>query len=167
MSFSSIKPVVSDSSPLILYSRIDRLDILQSLYHRIAVPPAVRNEVTDDVGSRAGSEEVSRASWIHEQNPTNRAQVEALRQKLDRGEAEAIVLAQELSTDSWLLVDDLAARKVALAHKLNIIGSAGILITAKDREPISEVRPILLELVDAGLRASTDLITTIINAAHE
>src|SRR5439155_26565660 len=59
-------PVVSDSSPLILYSRIGRLDLLGRLFDEVIVPPAVQREVVDSVG-RPGSADVDAARWIRVQ----------------------------------------------------------------------------------------------------
>jgi len=36
---------ISDSSPLILFGRTHRLDILQQVFAEIIIPPAVRHEV--------------------------------------------------------------------------------------------------------------------------
>jgi predicted nucleic acid-binding protein len=45
---------------------------------------------------------------------------------LDRGEAEAIALSQELHADV-LLIDDLNARKIAHELALNLVGATGVL----------------------------------------
>ena len=51
-------PAVSDSSPLILYARIGRLDLLADTYGEIAVPPAVWAEVVTEGANRSGESEL-------------------------------------------------------------------------------------------------------------
>ena len=57
---------------------------------------------------------------------------------LDRGEAEAIILAKELSADR-LLIDEKAGRNVSKRLKLKIIGTLGILLLAKEERLIPQI----------------------------
>ena len=62
----------------------------------------------------------------------NRQAVECLGLVLDRGEAEVIVLAEELRADA-VLIDDLKARKTAVLRGLAVVGAIGVLLDAKER----------------------------------
>lgn len=57
-------PAVSNSSPLILFSRIHRLALLRALFDTILVPPAVQWEVIDQGAQRPGAVEVATAEWV-------------------------------------------------------------------------------------------------------
>ncbi len=67
---------------------------------------------------------------------------------VDAGEAEAIALASE--KNCLLISDDKQARAAAKRLGVSVIGTAGILIRAKQNGVISEIKPILdnLELND-------------------
>ena len=62
----------------------------------------------------------------------NRQAVEYLELVLDRGEAEVIVLAEELRADA-VLIDDLKARKTAVLRGFAVVGTIGVLLDAKER----------------------------------
>jgi predicted nucleic acid-binding protein len=143
--------VVSDSSPLILYSRIHRLDLLQAVFRDVLVPPAVYAEVVAAGSNRPGAAEVQAAAWIQLRPLANPRSVSALLPRLDDGEAEAIVLAMELGGGVPLLLDDLAGRRLARDRGLRVLGSAGMLVEAKTAGLIVQVRPVLDELRTAGL----------------
>ena len=55
---------------------------------------------------------------------------QVLSQELDRGEAEAIVLAEE-SKAEYLLMDEKHGRSVAEARGLTVVGLLGVLLMAK------------------------------------
>ncbi len=63
-------PAVSNSSPLILYAAIGRLELLRETYDEIAVPPAVWREVVAAGTGRAGASEVAQSSWIRQRQPS-------------------------------------------------------------------------------------------------
>jgi uncharacterized protein len=62
---------------------------------------------------------------------------------LDRGEAEAIALAEQLTTDA-ILIDELAARTVAMGRGLTVVGTLGILLRAKQVGLCKEIQPLLI-----------------------
>jgi len=63
-------------------------------------------------GIQPGAVEVKVATWIKVQSVTNTLLVRALRQELDAGESEAIVLALEMESE-LLLMDERLGREVA------------------------------------------------------
>jgi predicted nucleic acid-binding protein len=71
--------------------------------------------------------------------------VETLCLELDRGEAEAIVLAKELEAD-YLLMDESIGRRVASRESLTVVGVVGVLLLAKERAFIPSVREVMDEL---------------------
>jgi predicted nucleic acid-binding protein len=69
---------------------------------------------------------VASAEWINVENVKNRIAVESLSIALDKGEAEAIVLAME--KDAMLVINDGDGRRIADSLGLKITGTVGILL---------------------------------------
>jgi predicted nucleic acid-binding protein len=133
-------PVISNASPLIALAQVGRLDLLQSLFGRLMVPPAVVRETSSSVVLPA---------WIDERRLTHPLDPRVLRSRLGDGEREAISLALELP-DSTLLLDDLSARRLAQSIGVPATGTLGILLLGKRRGFIGEVRPYLDALLAVG-----------------
>ncbi|WP_293109111.1 DUF3368 domain-containing protein [Moorena sp. SIO3I6] len=72
--------------------------------------------------------------------------VQALRQKVDPGEAEAIALAIELHADR-LIIDERRGRKIAASMGLKYIGILGVLLEAKNNNFITNVKPIIVKRI--------------------
>ena len=157
--------VVADAGPLIALARIGRLGILHDLFGRVLVPPAVFAELC--IGSsRPGAAALAAASsqgWLVE-TATARVPLR-LQRLLDRGEAEAIVLAQR--TGALLVIDEATGRRAARHEHVHIIGTGAVLIAAKRRGLIADMAPLLEALLTAGYRLSAGLQHGILAQAGE
>ena len=152
--------IVSNSSPLIALAKIGMLDVLSG----VVIPKAVFDEIT-----KPEKEYVKELyEWGKDKiiEVKNRKAVEYLELMIDGGEAETIVLAEELNADA-VLIDDLKARKIATLRGLNIIGTIGVLLDAKERGFINEVKPLLEELMKRKIRISKELYNHALELAHE
>ncbi len=147
--------VVSNTSPLIGLSNIGKLKILHDVFGKVVVPPAVQREFGEEL-----------PEWITVKAPENKPLVQALLESLGDGESEAIALAIEVNAD-FLILDDLKARKIARKLGLRVIGTAGLLLLAKKRGVINEVKPLLMELVEKGFRISNEVVDVILQSAGE
>src|SRR5437867_3151466 len=154
--------VVSNSSPLINLATIPSFDLLRLLYCTIDIPQAVYHEVVTLGAGRPGSQEVATSTWIHRHTVRQKRAVTQLMTivGLDRGESEAIVLAQKLRSQ-LIILDDKGARNYAQQNQLTLTGTAGVLLAAKQRGIIPLVRPLL----DALLAANVYLDATVYQAA--
>jgi predicted nucleic acid-binding protein len=137
--------VVSDTSPVVNLARIGRLELLHLLYKQVLIPPAVFDQLT---ASKRGLPPIDLASepWLIVASATDQQRVQELRENLDPGEAEAIVLAIEYRAD-LLLVDERRARRTATAAGLSVTGLLGVVATAKRSGLIDMGKPVVDELI--------------------
>lgn len=159
--------VVSNASPLINLARIDQLDLLPRLYGELLIPKAVWEEVVTEGAGQPGADEVKAATWIKIQAVANRSLARALRQELDAGEAEAIILALEVEAE-LLLMDERVGREISQHLGVHYTGLIGVLIEAKHKGLIGDVKPYLNALRDvAGFRIRDVLYTRVLQDEEE
>jgi uncharacterized protein len=146
--------LVSNAGPLISLGRIGKLSLLPAAYSGILVPRAVFEEVTRD-RQLPGARELAEASWLHVVEVFDRPAVERLYFWLDRGESEAIVLAQARGIP--LAIDEQRGRRIATSLGVATTGTIGILLAAKRLGLIEQVTPLLEALRAQGIRMSPGL----------
>jgi predicted nucleic acid-binding protein len=162
--------VVADTGPLIALARGGHLQLLQTLYEEIIIPPAVHTELCLGSG-RPGSKRLADAvgqGWLQIKSPSASATsaLDELTLILDPGEAAAIVLAEEMDC-RFLLIDERKGRAVARRRGVPIAGIAGVLLAAKKHGFIDEVLPLVNDLEQIGYRMSPALISEIARRAGE
>ncbi len=141
--------VVSDTSPVLNLARIGRLDLLPSLYHQILIPSAVYEELTRSKSDLPPGMDPASQPWLMVATVNDQKRVQELREHLDLGEAEAIVLAIELRAE-LLLVDERRGRRVASAAGLAVTGLLGVIATAKRAGLVDLAKPLLDELIQSA-----------------
>ena len=147
--------VVSNSSPLISFEQLGEADLLAKLFDKILIPPAVRQE---------SYELLPLPQWAEERSLSQPLSALTLRWRLGNGEREAIAL--ELQAD-FLLMDELAGRRVAISLGLKALGTLGILLQAKRRNLISAVKPLVEQLLAFGFHADEELVVWVLQSAGE
>ena len=160
--------IVTNSTPLIELSKINQVELLQEMYGSILIPEEVYIEVVVDGTGKPGAAEIKAAEWIHCQSVTDKNQVMRLHNlpSLHLGECATIVLAQEINAD-LVILDASAARQEAIARGLPVIGTVGVLLTAKTQCVIPAVKPILDNLRAQGTRISQTLYSQVLVKAGE
>jgi predicted nucleic acid-binding protein len=143
--------VVSNSTPLIALSRINKFSLLKEYFGEVYIPKEVYEEVVTRGGNLFGAEEVESAEWIKVEKVKNRIAVESLSIALDKGEAEAIVLARE--KDGMLILDEGDGRRTAESLGLKINGTVGILLLASADGKL-DFKKAIDELIAVGFRLS-------------
>ena len=88
--------VISDTSPISNLIMIDRLTLLKQLFQQVIIPPSVHQEILAMTNFGMDLSEYQSSNWIDIQMPKHEAEVLLLKEELDDGESEAIVLAKEL-----------------------------------------------------------------------
>ena len=141
--------VISDTTPLISLLKLNRLDLLQELFGTVYIPEFVLQELTCNAQYRLEAETIQSSKFIITKSIADRSALQILMKvnMLDRGESEAIILANEINADA-LLMDELKGRKIALKLGLNLSGTLGVLMKSFDRKLLktSEVLYYLNEL---------------------
>jgi len=154
---------VVDTSPLLALAHLGLLHLLPELLQEVSIPEAVRMEALEgrpDAPDTAAIREGLRAGWLQVLEVANDIALQPLGRTLGRGEAEVIGLAQERGADVVVL-DDRAARRVAGAVGLQVIGTVGVLVAARRIGIIPAVVPLLEELREQGFRLSDDVLDAI------
>ena len=165
MKQSAPKLVVADAGPLIGLATIGGLSWLQRLFRNVLIPEAVATELCLDsrmpgaVALAAARDE----GWLKVVPVPDVPR--RLLSTVDRGEAAAIVLAGQRSVP--LLIDESRGRIAARSEGVQVFGSGAVLLRAKEKGLIREIRPSLDALAQAQYRLSEALRHEILRLAGE
>ena len=160
---------VCNTWPLIALAKLDRLALLQHLGGTsVFIPPMVYKELWSKMGPEAPLIETALHTFVHVEQPGKIGpHVEIATANLDDGEREAIVLGTSLQEEVVLVMDDQAGRRVAKELGLSVIGSAGLLLLAKQKGLITEVHPLLETLRQQGYWLSDAVLDEVRGLAGE
>jgi predicted nucleic acid-binding protein len=147
--------IISDTSCLILLDKIEELSLLEKLFEQVITTQIVADEFGKPL-----------PEWMLIENPKDKINQIILEATLDKGEASAIALAME-QTDCLLIIDELKGRKLAKKLGLNITGTLGLIIEAKNSGHISSVQPVLQKIKQTNFRISEELKKAILSQAGE
>jgi len=155
---------VINTTPLISLAVINKLSLLDELFENVYIPMAVFKEATRKGKKHTASIE----SWGKNRTVdiNDMKTKSALELTLDEGEAEVIVLAQEVGAD-LVIIDEDKARKVAKRSGLNITGTIGLLLDAKKRGKITYIKPLLDRLKEDGIYISKNLYDNALSQSSE
>ncbi|MCL6591711.1 MAG: DUF3368 domain-containing protein [Firmicutes bacterium] len=155
--------IIADSSALVALAICDGLRLLDQLFEEIKVPQTVFNEVVVE-GKPAA--EILRHYLTGKTVYVDLVNVVITSGGLGQGEIEAMALYKTLQAE-YLLIDDKRARKVARLNHISITGSQGVLLLAKHKGLISEVKPFLDRLSGSEIRINEQLIQKTLQLANE
>jgi predicted nucleic acid-binding protein len=157
------QPIISNTSPLIKLAAVGQLDLLARLYGTVVIPTQVRAEYR--AGAAPGDPDLDLLAWLVVQEVTIATDLLVL-PSLDIGEAAVITLAQATSA-RLVILDDRAARRVALARRLVVTGTFGVLIAAKQAGHLAAIRPTLDTMIAQGRRIGSALRAELLRLAGE
>lgn len=149
------KIVISDTSTLILFHKIDEFNLLKKVYGELITTPEIAGEFGETL-----------PDWIKIQPVTDKKYQSFLETQVDYGEASAIALAAEYD-DVLLLLDDLKARKLAALLNFKITGTLGIIHKAKQMSIIDKVKPLIDKLLLTDFRIADNIIEEILKLNNE
>ncbi len=149
------KTVISDTSCLIILSKIGEFDLLQKAYTKVEITTEVANEFGEKL-----------PGWIKITSPSDIHRQQILELQVDRGESSAIALALE-KPGSTIILDDYKARRVAEQLGLKVTGTVGIIVKAKLRGIIPSIKPYLKKIRTTDFRLSNELEELALKEAGE
>ncbi|WPD20823.1 MAG: DUF3368 domain-containing protein [Candidatus Electrothrix scaldis] len=158
--------VVSNTGPLVALAVIDQLDLLKQLFDTVLVPEAVHFELLEGGIAQTGVAAYKQAQWITVKELTTPREP-LLDSVLDIGEASVIQLARENNINR-VLIDERKGRKIAREiYKLQVIGSARILIEAKRYGHLDNVKNSLTTMQKHGYWLHENIVAAILKEAGE
>jgi len=139
---STAELLVADAGPLIALARIDALGLLARKNLKVLVPAQVAAECTSQT-DRPGADLIQKAidQGVLQVISPVKDDERVITPGLDEGERTAITLA--LARQAVLLIDDRIGRRQAVALGLTVIGTLGILLSAKRRGEVHAIAPML------------------------
>jgi len=159
-----MRKVVSNTTPIISLLKVARLDILKELYGEIFIPYEVYKEIEAGKNKEYYTD-LTKFEWVHIVKIQNEKAL-LFFLDLDKGEAEAIALANEINAD-LILLDETLGRFHAKHLGLHVTGTIGILLKAKEKGIIKELKPIIIELTQKNIWLSENLIKQILSRTNE
>lgn len=147
--------IISDTSVLIALYDIGEMELLPKIFNEIWVTPEVEQEFNPTL-----------SAWILVKRVQDQALKAEFENVVDPGEASAIALAVE-TPGSRLLLDDKKGRKLAAQRNLPFIGTLGLLLEAKEKGVILEIRSYLEKLEAADFWISEEVKKEVIKKAGE
>jgi predicted nucleic acid-binding protein len=154
---------VSNTTPIISLSSIGKIEILRDLFKTIIIPQAVYDEIKAKRGYGYNSVD---SSFIKIQSIQDRKNKLLLSNKLDLGEAETIVLAKEIQADN-VIIDENIGYRVAIDYDLNVFRTLSILLKAKEEKIITEVKPLIEDMISNGRWYSKNVYYSFLEKANE
>ncbi len=158
--------VVSDTSPIRALAHLGRVELLHDLFTALVVPPAVVHELSQP-SSGGPAIDLKSYAFFQVEQPTDLNEVNRFRQSLDLGESEALALAEQLHA-GILLMDEAAGRAAGEQLGFLVVGTCGVLLRAKQRGLVAELKPLLDDLINnLGFFVSRQLRSQVLAAAGE
>ena len=143
---------IINASPLIFLSRSQHLDLLQGFADEVWVPEPVATEILQrsqhDITARA----IKQTEWLITKSVSHIPTI-VIEWRLGTGESSVLALAAE-HPGIEAIIDDLAGRKCAASLNIPVRGTLGIVLVAKKRGLIPKARPVIEDMMAAGLYLS-------------
>ena len=159
-----MRKVIVNSTPIISLYKVNRLDLLCLMYGCIYIPNSVYIEISrKNDGIR---EYIDNSEWIYVESVASGLDRQMYKAKLHDGEVEVMMLAQECD-EHLVVIDDGPARSTAEYLGLNLTGTIGVIIKAKEKGYITSVMDIVNEMRTQGIYFSDWLLDVIKKVACE
>ncbi len=161
------RAVVADAGPLIALAKLNRLDLVASFFNEVLIPEHVAEECIRDL-SRMDARRIRDAI---EENTFRIVSVEdspglrTIRKLLDPGEAQVLLFVAQSRLP--VLMDERKGRREAQRMGIEVIGTGVLLVAAKQRGLVEEIKPLLESLVRHGYRISGRLQKALLEMGDE
>lgn len=146
-------------------SKSNVLSLLRSLYGEVLVTRAVLSELDSDKDETLQSVKAAiKQEWVRivEVNVKDRELVDLL----DDSEASAITYSLQHDCIP-ILIDEHRGKSYAISKGIPVIGTAGILIQAKQKKLVTLIKPLLQDMQSKGYWLSDNFIDTVASLVDE
>lgn len=160
--------IAADTSPLIAFSGIGRLDILAAAFHHVTIPPEVAAEIASNGKPWPEAAAVRQALKVGEWLSVWQGDFEKIAPapaRLSVADMAAISLAKHLGTT--LLMDEKQGRAFAASMGVAVVGSLGVLLRARLRGQLAALKPLITGMENNGIHFARPLIKKILEHAGE
>lgn len=154
---------VANTTPIISLAAINQFVLLEKLFGKIIIAQAVYDEIKAKQGY--GFNEID-SSFVEVKEIKGQIYRDFLLTELDLGEAETIILAKELNAD-FVIIDEALGYKIANHSGLTAIRTLSLLLKAKQKGYVTEVKPLIDEMIIKGRWYSNQVYQTFLNQAGE
>jgi predicted nucleic acid-binding protein len=162
-----LRIAVIDASPLISLAHLDLADELTLFFDRVYVPRAVQEEVNKKGRFRYRMKKLYYTGFFTRCMTSDTFNVQLLQPELDKGEAEALIQAQEKQAP-YFIGDEKRARAIAERMGRKAVGTLRLLARLHLEGRAGEL-PILVRKLrqDLDFRVSEEIVQLAIDLAGE
>jgi predicted nucleic acid-binding protein len=151
--------VIADTGPINYLILIGEVEVLPGLYHRVTIPPSVCEELR-----RSRAPEPVRIwiaeppAWLEVRAPNGSPDADLAR--LDAGERDAILLAEELGADQ-IIIDEIRGRREAQRRHIPFTGTLGVLAAGAEQQ-LLDLRRAVDRLRQTSFHISAEILDRLI-----
>ncbi len=159
-----VRMVVVDSSVLIHFMRIGKLEILKNFFKKIIVPNGIAEEIKKGTLGAAEFQQACK-SWICIINPLKKEEVMKLSKSEEVGVADASVIILAREKKKIILANDAALIAIAKSYGIETWWPTSFLIESLKKKKITkeEAKKVLFNLVGSGMHLRNDVYAAILN----
>jgi hypothetical protein len=159
------KRAIANASPLICLDKINKLELLGDIYEQIMITTEVMKEIADGKNGPALVKKIKALPWAKIVETTE-APRDLVEWDLGKGETSIIAWAGQYP-GILLIIDDRAASRCAKIYGLEVIGTIGVLLRAKELGMVTEIKSSIDALVQSGFWISDHFRKSILERAGE
>lgn len=158
--------IIVNSTPLISLAILGQLDLLYKIFNEVVVPRTVYDEVIMQGQGKLGHKNLTNVQWFKIADVVNQELKRSIMVELDKGEAEVICIARE-SGFRRVCIDEFAGRRYAKLLGLEVIGTLGVLLIAKEKGYIREIKLCIEKLISHNRHISSAVCNEVLRKAGE
>ena len=156
---------VIDASSLIILGKVSLLHILTHLGDELIIPNGVAMEILKGPpGDKA-------KTWLKSEGKKYQKNIGPINLKVaawDLGPGENEVISHCYSNPQYTaIIDDSVAKKCARSLSFKVKGTLALLILAKKAGLVTEVKPVMDRMIEAGFRMNSTLYKDILEIVNE
>ncbi len=157
-----MKIVIADTGVLISLGIVRQVDLIEKVFGEFYIA----NAVWEEIQAYENPEFDKKLLYQLEKRVVKIKSKNHLSVIMDYGESESVVLYEELNAD-YLLIDDNKARIIAESFDVNCIGSIGLLLKAKQKGLINNLKPVFEKWLKNKRYFSRKLLNNILKQVGE